>query len=70
MKTCSATDYTVTLNKWFVAVCPAHLSACEDVSGQLDLGKVALPNGFKQPVVANMGLLRLIRAAGPYARPG
>lgn len=51
-------------------MCLAHLSAREDVSGQFDLGKVALPDGFKQPVVANMGLLRLIRAAGPYTRPG
>lgn len=47
-----------------------HLSACEHVSGQFDLGKVALADGFEQPVVAYVGLLRLLGAAGrTHARP-
>ena len=28
-----------------------------DVLGQLDLGKVTLPDGLEEPVLANMGLL-------------
>lgn len=47
-----------------------HLSAREDVSGQFDLGEVALPDGFQQPVVADVGLLRLLGAAGSHAGPG
>lgn len=39
------------------------------MSGQFDLGEVAFPNGFKQPVVSDMRLLRFLRAAGPYAGP-
>lgn len=48
----------------------AHLSACENVSSQLDLGKVALPDGLEQPVVAHVRLLRLLGAPGPDAGPG
>lgn len=48
----------------------AHLSACEDVSGQLDLGKVALSDGLEQPVVAHVRLLRLLGAPGSDAGPG
>lgn len=50
--------------------CAAHLSAGEDVPSQLDLGKVALPDGFQQSVVADVGLLRLLGASGPDAGPG
>lgn len=49
--------------------CPAHLSAGEDVSGQFDLGEVALPDGFEQPVVADVRLLLLLGAAGSHAGP-
>lgn len=48
----------------------AHLSACENVPGQLDLGKVALSDGLEQPVVAHVRLLRLLGAPGPDASPG
>lgn len=41
---------------------PSHLLACQDVAGQLDLGKVSLANGLEQTVVANVRLL--IRAGG------
>ena len=34
-----------------------HLPAGKDVPGQLDFGKVALPDGPQQAVVAYMGLL-------------
>lgn len=34
-----------------------HLFPCEDMTSQFDLGKVALANGFQQPVVANVWLL-------------
>lgn len=37
----------------------AHLSASQRVSGQLDLGEVALADGLGQPVVADMRLLLL-----------
>lgn len=47
-----------------------HLSARQDVSSQLDLGEVALPNGFEEPVVADVRLLRLLGASGPDAGPG
>lgn len=49
---------------------PSHLSAGQNVSGQFDLGEVALPDGFEQPVVADVGLLLLLRAAGSHAGPG
>lgn len=39
------------------------------MSGQLDLGEVALSDGFEQPVVADVGLLRLLGAAGSHAGP-
>lgn len=39
------------------------------MSGQFDLGEVALADGFEQPVVADVGLLRLLGAAGSHARP-
>lgn len=48
----------------------AHLSACEDVPSQLDLGKVALSDGLEQPVVAHVRLLRLLGAPGSDAGPG
>lgn len=48
----------------------AHLSAREDVSGQLDLGEVALSDGLQQAVVADVGLLRLLGAPGSDAGPG
>lgn len=51
-------------------LCPSHLSAREDVSGQFDLGEVALPDGFEQPVVADVRLLWLLGAAGTHAGPG
>lgn len=38
--------------------------------GQFDLGEVALADGFEQPVVADVGLLRLLGAAGSHAGPG
>lgn len=44
-----------------------HLSARQDVSGQLDLGEVALADSLEQPVVPHVGLLRLLRAAGTHA---
>ena len=34
-----------------------HLFPCEDMTSQFDLGKVALADGFQQPVVANVWLL-------------
>lgn len=40
--------------------CTSYLSACEHVSCQFDLGKVALADGFEQPVVAYVGLLWLL----------
>lgn len=40
-----------------------HLSTGQCVSGQLDLGKVALANGLGQPVVANVRLLLLGRGS-------
>lgn len=45
----------------------SHLSARQDVSGQFDLGEVALANGLKQPVVPHVWLLRFLRAAGAHA---
>lgn len=48
----------------------AHLSACENVSSQLDLGKVALSDGLEQPVVAHVRLLRLLGTPGSDASPG
>lgn len=36
-----------------------HLSTRQRVSGQLDLGEVALANGLGQPVVSNVRLLVL-----------
>lgn len=51
-------------------LCPSHLSAGEDVPGQFDLGEVALADGLEQSVVADVGLLRLLRAAGSHAGPG
>ncbi len=49
----------------------AHLSSCENVSSQFDLGKVALADGFEEPVVADMWLLigtgcDGVSAAGPW----
>lgn len=52
------------------SACTAHLSACEDVPSQLDLGKVALSDGFEQSVVAHVRLLRLLGASGSHAGPG
>lgn len=52
------------------SACTAHLPACEDVPSQLDLGKVALSDGFEQSVVTDVGLLRLLGASGPNAGPG
>lgn len=46
-----------------------HLPAGEDVPSQLDFGKVALPNGPQQAVVAYMGLLLGTRGDGVPA-PG
>lgn len=37
--------------------------------GQFHFGEVALPDGFEQAVVSNVGRLRLIGAAGPNAGP-
>ena len=38
--------------------CPmSHLLACQDVAGQLDLGKVSLADGLEQAVVADVRLL-------------
>lgn len=34
-----------------------HLPASEDVPGQLDFGKVALPDGPQEAIVAHVGLL-------------
>ena len=34
-----------------------HLSARQDVAGQLDLGEVALADGLEQPVVPDVRLL-------------
>lgn len=49
----------------------SHLSAREDVTRQLDLGKVALSDGFEQPVVANVRLLVGARGNGvPAAGAG
>lgn len=36
---------------------PSHLSACQDVAGQLDLGKVSFADGLEQTVVPNVRLL-------------
>lgn len=40
------------------------------MSGQFDFGEVALADGFEQPVVADVGLLRLLGGAGSDAGPG
>lgn len=38
--------------------CPvSHLFACQDVAGQLDLGKVPLADGLEQTVVTDVRLL-------------
>lgn len=48
----------------------AYLSACENVSSQLDLGKVALSDGLEESIVAHVRLLRLLRTPGSDAGPG
>ena len=35
----------------------AHLSSCEDVPRELDLGEVPLADGLEEPVVADVGVL-------------
>ncbi|GAA6074010.1 uncharacterized [Tachysurus ichikawai] len=45
----------------------AHLSTCQDVPRQFDLGKIALADGFEQPVVADMWLLVGARGDGVAA---
>lgn len=52
---------SVLINSW-----ASHLSAGKDVSGQFHFGKVALADGFEQPVVADV---RLLGAAGSNAGP-
>lgn len=71
VKLCTVLDpFLKRANKNSQHHCTSYLSAGEHVSGQFDLGKVALANGFEQPVVAYVGLLRLLGAAGrTHARP-
>lgn len=35
----------------------SHLSSSQDMSCQLHLGEIPLPNGLKEAVIANMGVL-------------
>ena len=48
----------------------SHLTAGQDVSGQLDLGEVALPDGLQKPVVPDVRQLVRTRGDGvPTPRP-
>lgn len=37
--------------------------------GEFDFGEVSFADGLEQPVVSDMRLLRLVRAAGSHAGP-
>lgn len=42
---------------WNVNKNMSHLSSCQDMSCQLHLGEISLPNGLEEAVIANVGML-------------